>query len=123
MRVVFQDFSEIIIDCDEREATTSILKSIDENTASDKASEDLRKEIDLLQRMVKDGPRILPQLQTEIAKIKEEIKLQQELSENAGTFQDRDQARQKLERLRDALAMPKAALFKLSSHPAVTQAA
>ena len=122
IRIVFRDFSEIIIDCNEREATT-ILKSVDENIVSDKTSKDLRKESELLQRMVKDGPRILPQLQMEIAKIREEIKLQQELSENAQTFQDRDQARQKLERLRDELTLPKAALFKLSSHPAVTQVA
>ena len=114
--------SQIVIECAGAQAT-SLLKCIDEIAFSDQAIKETKKEAELLQRMLKDGPRVIPELQADIAKLKEEIRIQQDKSENAENFTQRDQARQELQILEQQVAFPRAALFKLSSHPSIAKAA
>jgi peptidoglycan hydrolase-like protein with peptidoglycan-binding domain len=122
IHIVFLDMSSITIECAEKQAT-SILRGVSESAFSAQEIKEAKKEHELLRRMLKDGPRVIPELQADIAKLKEQIRIQQDKSENAETFSQRDQARQELQTLKQQIAFPRAALFRLSSHPSIAKAA
>ena len=112
--------SSITIKCAEKQAI-SILRSVSDCAFSAREITEAKKEHELLGRMLKDGPQVIPELQADIAKL--QIRIQQDKSENAETFTQRDQARQELQTLKEQTAFPRAALFKLSSHPSIAMAA
>jgi hypothetical protein len=119
--IVFLDMLTITIECAEKQAN-SLLRSVSESAFSAQEIKEAKKEHELL----RDAERRLHasfQNSRPITKLTEGIRIQQDKSENAETFTQRDQARQELQTLKQQIAFPRAALFKLSSHPSIAKAA
>jgi hypothetical protein len=61
-------------------------------------------------RIADDGPRVYPELMANIAELKDEVGNTSSLCQTGTTFEDRNNARSKLQRLSEELSVQEAAL-------------
>jgi hypothetical protein len=96
--IVFRDHTVLVIEGVDREIA-SLLCYFPSEILSDTADNSVNEDVEILGRMMKDGPKVLQELDKEIRSLVEDVKsAKSEVSENQ-TFESRDAARRKHEEL------------------------
>jgi uncharacterized coiled-coil DUF342 family protein len=95
--------------CNEREFVR-VRSVLPDELLSDERCQRVNEQFERIRRMTDDGPRVYPELAKRISDLREEIKIVATSSETGETFEERDEARLKLDGLKEELSLEEASL-------------
>jgi hypothetical protein len=109
VHVVFRDFSTVDILCD-RSEFAQLCSVLPQEAFSSERAERANEQFSTIRRMATEGPRVLTELTKNISDLKEEINAAANACEHGARFKERDEARSKLEQMKEQLSIQQASL-------------
>lgn len=112
--IVFSDYSSVVIQS-ESEEFEKFCALLPAHVLSEEEAAKTAEEIDRIKRMAEDGPRVIDEMQQQIAKTKDSIATFAELAQAGATFAERDEGRTGLAQA-EALLLDETAVLNAVEH-------